>query len=89
MGIVLFLVFGLIVGLIARAIMPGEQRMGLLMTTVLGVVGSFIGGFLSSLITDRSVTDLHTAGFIGSIIGAVLLLAIVGGVSRRRGHAHI
>lgn len=84
MGILLFIVFGLVVGLLARAIMPGEQRMGILMTTGLGVAGSFIGGFLASLFTDHRITDLHTAGLIGSVIGAIALLAVAGGLFRRR-----
>jgi uncharacterized membrane protein YeaQ/YmgE (transglycosylase-associated protein family) len=84
MGIITFLIFGLVVGLLARALMPGRQSMGLLMTIVLGVAGSFLGGFLVSLVTDHRVTDLHTAGFIGSIIGAIVLLMIGGGLTRRR-----
>jgi len=87
MGILLFIVFGLVVGLLARAIMPGNQRMGILMTTGLGVAGSFIGGFLSSLFTNHRVTDLHTAGLIGSVIGAIALLAIAGGLFSRRSFA--
>jgi uncharacterized membrane protein YeaQ/YmgE (transglycosylase-associated protein family) len=84
MGILFFLVFGFVVGLLARAIMPGEQRMGILMTTVLGVTGSFIGGFLSSLFTNHRVTDFHTAGVIGSVIGALVVLFAAGGLLRRR-----
>jgi uncharacterized membrane protein YeaQ/YmgE (transglycosylase-associated protein family) len=84
MGLLLFLVFGFVVGLIARALMPGDQRMGLVMTTGLGVLGSFIGGFLVSLITNNRVMDFNTAGFIGSIIGAIVLLFIGGMVMRRR-----
>lgn len=84
MSIILFLVFGLVVGLLARAIMPGTQKMGLGVTALLGVAGSFVGGFLTSLITRDRVTDLNTAGLIGSIIGAIVVLAIVGGASRRR-----
>jgi uncharacterized membrane protein YeaQ/YmgE (transglycosylase-associated protein family) len=84
MGLLLFIVFGLVVGLLARAIMPGAQRMGLLMTMVLGVAGSFIGGFLVSLITDNRVMDFHTAGLIGSIVGAMVLLAAGGAMGRRR-----
>jgi uncharacterized membrane protein YeaQ/YmgE (transglycosylase-associated protein family) len=84
MGIVTFLIFGLIVGVLARAVMPGRQSMGILMTIVLGVAGSFLGGFLVSLVTDHRVTDLHTAGFIGSILGAIILLMIGGGFARRR-----
>jgi uncharacterized membrane protein YeaQ/YmgE (transglycosylase-associated protein family) len=84
MTIILFLVFGLVVGLLARAIMPGSQKMGFAMTAILGVVGSFVGGFLASLMTNDRVTDLNTAGIIGSIIGAIVVLALVGGLSQRR-----
>jgi uncharacterized membrane protein YeaQ/YmgE (transglycosylase-associated protein family) len=84
MSIILFLVFGLIVGLLARALMPGTQKMGFGMTALLGVVGSFVGGFLASLVTHDRVTDLNTAGLIGSVIGAIVVLAVVGGLSRRR-----
>ncbi len=87
MGILFFLVFGFIVGLLARAIMPGDQKMGLLMTTILGVTGSFIGGFLSSLFTSHRVTDFHTSGVIGSVIGALVLLFVAGGLFNRRVHA--
>ncbi len=83
MGILLFLVFGLVIGLIARAIMPGEQKMGWVMTALLGIAGSFIGGFLVSLVTEHRVTDFHTAGVIGSLVGAVLLLVIGSTVGRR------
>ena len=87
MGILFFLAFGLIIGLLARALMPGEQKMGLFMTMLLGVAGSFIGGFLSSLVTSHRVTDFHTAGIIGSVIGALLLLFVGGGVFRARATA--
>ena len=82
MAILLFIIFGLIVGLLARALMPGRQRMGLGMTALLGVAGSFVGGFLVSLITHNRVTDLNTAGLLGSVLGALLLLLLVG--SQRR-----
>jgi uncharacterized membrane protein YeaQ/YmgE (transglycosylase-associated protein family) len=84
MAILLFIVFGLIVGLIARALVPGRQPMGLVATMALGVAGSFVGGFLGSLVTDRRVTDFHTAGLIGSILGAIAVLLIVSAVSTRR-----
>jgi uncharacterized membrane protein YeaQ/YmgE (transglycosylase-associated protein family) len=84
MGIVLFIVFGFIVGLLARAIMPGTQKMGIFGTILLGVVGSFVGGFLVSLVTHNSVTDLNTAGIIGSIVGALLVLFVVGRVGGGR-----
>lgn len=84
MGILLFIVFGFIVGLIARALMPGEQRMGFIGTTAIGVIGSFIGGFLASLFTHNRVTEFNTSGIIGSVIGAMVLLFAVSAFSRRR-----
>jgi uncharacterized membrane protein YeaQ/YmgE (transglycosylase-associated protein family) len=79
MSILFFLVFGLVVGFIARALMPGSQKMGLLATMLLGVVGSFIGGFIGALITDSRVLDFNTAGVIGSVIGALIALLVAGG----------
>lgn len=83
MGLILFLVFGLVVGFIARAVMPGTQRMGMLATMLLGVVGSFIGGFIGAVLTDSRVMDFNTAGMIGSVIGALIALAVAGGVFTR------
>jgi uncharacterized membrane protein YeaQ/YmgE (transglycosylase-associated protein family) len=83
MGIILFLVFGIVVGFIARAVMPGSQKMSLVATMLLGVVGSFIGGFIGALLTDSRVMDFNTAGVIGSVIGALIALAVAGGVFTR------
>lgn len=87
MGILLFLVFGLVVGLLARAIMPGRQSMSWVMTMLLGVAGSFAGGFLASLVTHERVLDFNTSGLIGSVIGAVALLAVVTMTTRGRAFA--
>jgi uncharacterized membrane protein YeaQ/YmgE (transglycosylase-associated protein family) len=84
MGIILFIVFGFVIGLLARALLPGRQSMGFIATCLLGVAGSFIGGFLTSLVTHERVTDFHTAGAIGSLIGAIVLLAIATRFSGRR-----
>jgi uncharacterized membrane protein YeaQ/YmgE (transglycosylase-associated protein family) len=81
MNLLLFLLFGFVVGLIARAIMPGRQDLGVLKTTLLGVAGSFIGGLLGSLISGAPPLRFHPAGWIGSILGAIILLAVL---SRRR-----
>jgi uncharacterized membrane protein YeaQ/YmgE (transglycosylase-associated protein family) len=83
MSILLFLVFGLVVGFLARAIMPGSQKMGLLATMLLGVIGSFVGGFIGAMLTSSRVLDFNTAGLIGSVIGALIALA-VGGMGRSR-----
>jgi uncharacterized membrane protein YeaQ/YmgE (transglycosylase-associated protein family) len=81
-----FLLFGLIVGLLARLIMPGRQPMGLLMTMLLGVVGSFLGGLLGNVFFGHGAWNQPTAaGWIGSILGSLLLLAVFVRTRRRRG----
>jgi uncharacterized membrane protein YeaQ/YmgE (transglycosylase-associated protein family) len=70
------LLFGLLVGLVARFIMPGPQRMGIITTTLLGVVGSLLGGYVGSLIAGQTGTGVEGAGFIGSVLGALIVLAI-------------
>lgn len=86
MGIIAWIVFGFIVGLIARAVVPGRQGMGFLLTTVLGVAGSLIGGLVGSAITGGSATAFQPSGFLGSLIGAIVLLVVAGMVTgpRRR-----
>ena len=76
MGIIGTLVVGLLVGAIARFIMPGEQRMGWIMTCVLGVAGSLVAGFVGQAIGWYQVGQ--GAGWIGSIVGALVLLFVVG-----------
>lgn len=84
MSILLFIVFGFVVGLIARALMPGRQGMGMLMTAGLGIAGSFLGGFVGSLISGRPLTEFNTTGLIGSVIGALAVLGLMGAMSNRR-----
>lgn len=81
MSIVWIILVGFIVGLIARAIMPGEQKLGLIMTTVLGVVGSVVAGYLGQAIGLYQAG--HGAGFIGSIVGAIVLLFGYGLLTRK------
>ncbi len=84
MGLITFILFGLVIGLIARAIMPGRQSMGLIATALLGVAGSFVGGFIGSLIQGGRLFDLHSSGIIGSILGALVVMFLVGAVGKRR-----
>lgn len=84
MGLLAFILFGLIVGLVARALMPGRQSMGLVATTLLGVAGSFVGGIIGSVIYGGPIFDLHAAGIIGSVIGALLVMFLMGMGGRRR-----
>ena len=74
MGVIWTIVVGLIVGAIARWIMPGTQSMSWIMTSVLGIVGSIVGGFVSSLIWKSPDGKFHPAGWIMSILGALLVL---------------
>lgn len=73
-AIVVWAVFGLICGAIARLLVPGRQSMGLVVTMLLGVIGSFVGGFLAFLIVGGE--PLQATGFIFSVIGAVIALAL-------------
>ena len=78
MYLLAFLFFGVIVGLIARAVMPGSQQMGFLSTMLLGIGGSLIGGILGNVLFGGRWDHPVTAGWIGSILGSVLLLAAFG-----------
>lgn len=78
-----WIVFGLVVGFIARALVPGKDDIGFLRTVVLGVVGSVAGGFLFGLFTG-GIRGFHPAGWIGSIIGAVIVLVIYNKVTGRK-----
>lgn len=84
MSILLFLLFGLVVGFLARAIMPGRQSMSMLMTMLVGIVGSFVGGFVGNLLAGRPVLELRSSGLIGSILGALFVLFVMGFAGRRR-----
>ncbi len=75
-SILVWIVFGLVVGALARLLLPGRQSMSLLMTILLGIAGSFVGGFLSVLIFHGGEVGFHASNFIWSLIGAIVLLAI-------------
>jgi uncharacterized membrane protein YeaQ/YmgE (transglycosylase-associated protein family) len=65
-------IVGFVVGLIARAVLPGEQKLGLIMTSVLGIAGSVIAGFIGQAIGWYQAGQ--GAGFIGSVVGAIIVL---------------
>jgi uncharacterized membrane protein YeaQ/YmgE (transglycosylase-associated protein family) len=81
-AIITWAVFGLVAGAIARLLVPGRQAMGILATMALGILGSFIGGFLASFFTGGDMWS--PAGWIGSIIGAIILLLIWVMIAKRR-----
>ncbi len=72
MSIVWVILVGFVVGLLARAIMPGEQKLGLILTTVLGIGGSVLAGYLGQALGLYYAGQ--GAGFTGSIVGALILL---------------
>jgi uncharacterized membrane protein YeaQ/YmgE (transglycosylase-associated protein family) len=87
--IITVIVVGLIAGALARLLVPGKQSMSILTTMVLGIVGSFVGGFLGYLLFHKDAADglFQPSGLIGSVIGAVVVLLIwtrVGGRSSVR-----
>ena len=75
--IIWYIIVGFIVGLIARAIMPGAQHLNIIMTTLLGIGGSVLGGLIGRLFSKPEPgSKFHPAGIIMSIIGAIILLFI-------------
>jgi uncharacterized membrane protein YeaQ/YmgE (transglycosylase-associated protein family) len=83
MSILAFIILGIVAGFLARALMPGRQPMGILGTMAVGMAGSLLGGFVGNLIAGERALDLEAAGLIGSILGSLLVLALVG-ASRRK-----
>ncbi len=84
--IVSIIVIGLIAGALARLVVPGRQDLSIVMTIVLGLDGSFVGGFLGYLIFHKDAQDgfLQPSGIIGAFIGAVIVLLIWINVGKRR-----
>jgi uncharacterized membrane protein YeaQ/YmgE (transglycosylase-associated protein family) len=81
-----FLVFGLIVGALARFIVPGRQRLGLGATLLLGIVGSVVGGVVANMLGTGDVFELNVVGALVAIAAAVALIAVAEGTfGRRRG----
>ncbi|MDQ3389555.1 MAG: GlsB/YeaQ/YmgE family stress response membrane protein [Gemmatimonadota bacterium] len=74
MGILWMIIIGLIAGAIAKLLMPGRDPGGIIVTILLGIAGSFVGGFLANLL--RLGDGDSAAGLIGSVIGAMILLAL-------------
>lgn len=81
--IITMLIVGAIAGFVARALVPGRDAMSIPATILLGIVGSFIGGFLANAISGGGGNALRTSGIIGSIIGAIIALLVYRAVSSR------
>jgi len=85
-GFILYLiVIGLIAGFIARALVPGRDALSVTATIVLGIVGSFIGGFIGYALTHKDAEDgaFQASGIIGSIVGAVIALLVYRAINSR------
>ena len=81
MGIIGTIFVGLIVGALARLVMPGGQKMGWILTCLLGIAGSFLAGFVGQQMGWYTVGQ--TAGWIASVLGAVVLLVVIGMVRKK------
>ncbi|MEO5622973.1 MAG: GlsB/YeaQ/YmgE family stress response membrane protein [Dokdonella sp.] len=79
-------IVGLIVGIVAKFLMPGRDPGGFIITALLGIAGMFLGGWLGSIVfhTSTATGTIEPAGFIGGVIGAIILLAIYRLFARRR-----
>jgi uncharacterized membrane protein YeaQ/YmgE (transglycosylase-associated protein family) len=85
-GIIAFIILGLLAGLIAKAILPGEDPGGLIVTTIVGIAGAILGGFLAQALFDADPLDefFDISSWLTAIVGALLLLVIYRLVVRRR-----
>ncbi|MBP0612598.1 GlsB/YeaQ/YmgE family stress response membrane protein [Chryseobacterium sp. cx-311] len=83
MGILTWIIFGLIAGAIAKFIMPGNQGMGWLMTIILGIVGAFVGGWIGTMFGWGTVDEFDFKSIILAVVGALLVLWIYGMATRR------
>ena len=81
MEILWWILFGLVVGAIAKLLMPGKDPGGWIVTILLGIAGSFVGGFVARALMGG---ENSTVGFIGSVLGAILLLFIYRLIAGRR-----
>jgi uncharacterized membrane protein YeaQ/YmgE (transglycosylase-associated protein family) len=90
MGIIAFIILGLLAGLIAKAILPGDDPGGIIVTTIIGIVGALLGGFLAAALFDAHPLDdfFDLSTWITAIVGSILLLLIYRLVVGRAGHRH-
>ena len=92
MGIIAFVILGLLAGIIAKAILPGEDPGGLIVTAIIGIVGALLGGFLAAALFGAHPLDefFDISTWLTAIIGSIVLLLIYRAVTGRRGHgAHV
>ncbi len=86
MGIIAFIILGLLAGIIAKAMLPGDDPGGFIITAVIGIVGALLGGFIAGAIFDADPLDefFDISTWITAIVGAIILLLIYRAVAGRR-----
>jgi uncharacterized membrane protein YeaQ/YmgE (transglycosylase-associated protein family) len=90
MGIIAFIILGLLAGIIAKALLPGEDPGGIIVTALIGIVGALLGGFLAAALFDAHPLDefFDISTWITAIIGSIVLLLIYRAVVGRPGRGH-
>lgn len=84
MGFISWIILGLVVGVLAKFIMPGRDPGGFVVTTLLGIAGAFVGGYIGTTLGFGSVTGFDVRSLLIAVAGAVLLLAVFRALKRRR-----
>jgi uncharacterized membrane protein YeaQ/YmgE (transglycosylase-associated protein family) len=86
MGIIAFIILGLLAGAIAKAILPGDDPGGIIVTALIGIVGAILGGFLAGVLFDADPMDefFDISSWLTAIVGAIILLVIYRAVVGRR-----
>ncbi len=82
MSIIATIIIGFLIGLLARFLKPGNDNMGFIMTTIVGIAGSFLGSYIGQFLGIYRVGE--PAGFIGAIFGAILILLILSSLAKRK-----
>ena len=80
-----FIVAGLVIGVLARLLRPGSQKLSLLWTLLLGLAGSVIGGVIANVLGTGGIFELNILGFIVAVISAVVLIGVFEGLAGSRG----
>lgn len=87
MGILAWIILGLIAGAIAKLILPGKQPGGIIVTIIIGIVGGLLGGFIGSVIFGRGVNEFDLGSILLAIGGAIIVLLVYGAIVGRRGRS--
>ncbi len=84
MGILSWIIMGLIAGVIAKFIMPGRDPGGIIITILLGIVGAFIGGYIASFLGLGTITGFNLGSFLIATAGAILLLILYRALKKKK-----